>query len=279
MLSLILACSAFGQTAPSYAAAAGYTRLVFDDEMNTNSVAPSPSSTGVYNWYTHNFGTPANSLPSADVTFQGGYMTITTDTSGYGYGVATIGLSNTTRGAWHHGYFEVSMRSNPTGNTLASPNQQWPGFWSFDVNGTQGLWTNNVPYGEIDIIEYIPSGGAGTSVFPYTATQQWLNGVAGAGSTPFVPPVPGGFDYSIFHVWGCLWTTNQVQTYLDGTLVNTVATGPGTSFTGIELSNIFLILGTGPNWPTDFDYVRVYEPAGGSMAGGNGKDGGNGVTQ
>jgi hypothetical protein len=39
----------------------------------------------------------------------------------------------------------------------------------------------------------------------------------------------------------------------------TIATGPGTYFTALEEDQTFLILGTGENWPTTFDYVHVWQ--------------------
>lgn len=245
-------------TPPSYASSAGYTNLVFDDEMNTNSVAPSSTSTGNYKWYTYNWATPSNSLPSSDVTFQNGYATITTDTSGYSYGITTIGLGNLTH-VWQHGYFETRMRYAPKGNTVGSPTA-WPAFWGFDEAGITGTYTTGTPYGELDVLECIPSGGAGTACAMYDTVHQWLNNAAGAqGPSSNNPPtVQTGIDYSQWHTYGALWTTNQIQWYLDGVLLNTLAVGPSTSFTGIETSHIALILGTGPSWPMDVDYVRVW---------------------
>jgi hypothetical protein len=257
--SMMLGPSTIPQiTPPSYASSAGYTHLVWDDEMNVSSVAPSSTSTGNYKWYTYNWATPANSLPSGDVTFQHGYMTITTDTSGYSFGVSTIGLSNLTN-VWQHGYFEARMRYAPKGNTVGSPTA-WPAFWGFDEGGITQTWTTGTPYGELDVDECIPSGGSGTVCSMYDTVHQWLNNSAGAqGPSSNNPPtVQTGIDYSQWHTYGALWTTDQVQWYLDGVLLNTLAVGPSTSFTGIETSHIALILGTGPSWPIDVDYVRVW---------------------
>lgn len=245
-------------TPPSYASSAGYTHLVFDDEMKVNAVAPSDTSTGNYKWYTYNWATPANSLPSSDVTFQNGYATITTDTSGYSFGITTIGLNNLTN-VWQHGYFETRLRYAPKGNTVGSPGA-WPAFWLFDVGGITGTWTTGTAYGELDVLECIPSGGAGTACSMYDTVHQWLNNAAGAQGpgTNNPPTVQTGIDYSQWHTYGALWTTNQIQWYLDGVLLNTLAVGPSTSFTGIETSHVALILGTGPSWPMDVDYVRVW---------------------
>jgi hypothetical protein len=247
-----------GAQPPSYAISAGYTNLVFDDEFSINQVAPSSTSTGAYNWYTYNFATPANSLPQGDFTVSGGYLAITSDTSGYSYGISTVGLSNISR-VWQHGYFETRVRFSPTGNTVASPSA-WPAFWSFDVNGIDGNWTSGTPYGELDIMECIPSGGVSSTCSMYDTVHQWLNNAAGAQgpSTNNPPSGQSGTTWTNWNVVGALWTTNQVQWYLNGTLLNTLATGPSTSFTGLETSNVAIILGTGPSWETDYDYVRVW---------------------
>jgi hypothetical protein len=245
-------------TPPSFASAAGFTHLVFDDEMNTDSVAPSSTSTGNFKWYTFNDSAPSNSLPSGDVTFQNGYMTISTDTSGFSFGVTTIGINNLTN-VFQHGYFEARMRYNPHGNTVASPTA-WPAFWAFDEGGITQTFTTGVPYGELDINECIPSGGVGSACQMFDTVHQWENNTPGAQgpSTNNPPTVQTGIDYSQWHTFGALWTTDQVQWYLDGVLLNTLATGPGNSFTGLETSHVALILGTGPSWPIDVDYVRAW---------------------
>jgi beta-glucanase (GH16 family) len=63
----------------------------------------------------------------------------------------------------------------------------------------------------------------------------------------------------VFHTYGCLWTPDKVVWYFDNKPVTTVSTGPGTPFTAIEKEHMFIMLGTGRNWPMDVDYVHVWQ--------------------
>src|SRR5580692_7390018 len=106
VLFAVSVSSSLAQTPPPQAVAAGYTNLVFDDEFNSPNTV-SPDGTGNYNWYRTNFFNPGASLPASEYSIQVGYLTIATDTSGYGDGLQTADPQNTA-GAWTHGYFEAS---------------------------------------------------------------------------------------------------------------------------------------------------------------------------
>ena len=85
-------------------------------------------------------------------------------------------------------------------------------------------------FSELDFMECYPQGSPCTYI---TTVHQWQDEIYGNVSVQNpnnVPSVPPGTDYSQFHVYGCLWTTNRVQWFFDNQLVTTVATGPGTTF-------------------------------------------------
>ena len=70
LLFVSLASStAFGQTPPSQAVAAGYTNLTFDDEFNSPNTV-SPDGTGNYNWYRTNFIIPVLLFPPQTIRFR-----------------------------------------------------------------------------------------------------------------------------------------------------------------------------------------------------------------
>ena len=114
------------------------------------------------------------------------------------------------------------------------------------------------PYAELDFMEYYTPERQSTYL---TTVHQWINTYPStqAQNPNNVPAIPANTDFSKWHTYGCLWTPNQVQWFFDNQLVTTVATGPGTPFTALEQSQMFLLLGTGVSWPMYVDYVRVWQ--------------------
>jgi beta-glucanase (GH16 family) len=244
-------------TPPSQASAAGFKTLVFDDEFNSSSTI-SPNNSGTYNWYTYNPYSTSAELNTNNLTVSSGCLTIQTDLSGYSYGLSTINSVAPSAGFYQHGYFEARMQFYPAGWQGGA----WPAFWSYALEGVQG----KSPFAELDFIEAYPGGlGGATSgangVTLLTTVHQWttIAGVNYSVQQPNdIPTLPANFNYDAFHIYGCLWTTDSVAWYIDNQLVMKVATGPGTSFTALEQDHMFLILGTGANWPVTYDYVHVW---------------------
>lgn len=240
-------------SAPAQASSAGFTNLVFDDEFNSSSTI-SPNNSGTYNWYAWNPFSVSAELPLSDVQVNNGCLTILTDLSGYSAGLMSIDSTNPSSGVFQHGYFETRMQFYPAG----SQGGAWPAFWSYALEGIQG----QSPFGELDFIEAYPGGTGGATngdngVTLLTTVHQWTNG-SSVQQANDVPSLPQNFNYDAFHIYGCLWTTNSITWYIDNQPVMTVATGPGTSFTAIEQDHMFLVLGTGTNWPATYDYVHVW---------------------
>jgi beta-glucanase (GH16 family) len=241
-------------TAPAQAAAAGFKTLAFDDEFNsTNTI--SPNNTGSYSWYTWNPYSTSAELPTSDLQVRDGCLTILSDLSGYSAGLMSIKSTTDTAGIFQHGYFEAKMQFYPAG----SQGGAWPAFWSYALEAVQG----KTPYAELDFLEAYPGGKGGATqgnngVTLLTTVHQWASSSSSTQQPNDVPTLPANFDYNAFHIYGCLWTTNSVTWYIDNQPVMTVATGPGTKFTALEQDHMFLVLGTGKNWPATFDYVRVW---------------------
>lgn len=249
----ILLCSAcfqvHAQTSPSQASASGYKHLAFDDEF-TSSKTVSPDGTGNYNWYrTNMFGSA--SLASSQYSIQNGYLTIKTDASGYSYGLATVSPQNTVQ-TWQHGYFEARIRFCSTCGHGAG----WPSFWSTSIEHATGQIPEQNPSAELDIFEYYVAGKTHAYLTTVHQTQGDNKGLQNANNVPAMSKTE---NYATWHVYGCLWTTNEVRWYFDNKLITSVKTGPGTQFTALEQSRMFLILGAGYQWPMDVDYVRVWK--------------------
>jgi beta-glucanase (GH16 family) len=241
---------------PAQAKAAGFTSLVFDDEFNSASTI-SPNNTGNYNWYTYDYYGASLQLPASGYQVKTGCLTILTDASGFSSGLSTINSANPTSGTFQTGYFEARIQFNPTG----SQGSAWPAFWSYAVQALQGA----DQFAELDFMEAYPWGPGGATngyngVTLLTTIHQWFATSGGNYSlqNDDIPPIPAGFNYNAFHIYGCLWTADSIVWYIDNIAVMTVPIGSLTSFTAIQQNNMFLILGTGKNWPTTYDYVHVW---------------------
>ena len=95
-----------------------------------------------------------------------------------------------------------------------------------------------------------------------TTVHQWTSSKGSSSSVQQpndVPALPENFNFDAFHIYGCLWTKDSVTWYIDNQPVMTVATGPGTKFNTLEQDHMFLVLGTGKNWPATYDYVHVWQ--------------------
>ena len=252
------------RTAPTQAIAAGFKTLAFDDEFNSRGTI-SPNNQGRYNWYTWNVYGPSKYLTPADYEVWNGCLTIFTDHTGSGADLQTVNSAN---GALvgQYGYFEARIYfspngGNPNGNAQ-STDTSWPAFWADAIQSIPEI----SPFAELDFMEAVPNGTGGQTtgwngVTLITTAHQWaFDGVwTDFYNQPNVTPVPAGFNYNAFHVYGALWTPTYVTWFIDNQPVMTQQTGPGTAFTAMSQDKVFLILGTGKNWPTTFDYVRVWE--------------------
>ena len=249
---------------PPQATGAGFNTLVFNDNFGVDSVARSGQTSG-FNWYP--LGN--NSLPFADIQVNTttGTLTITSDTSGFSYGVGTISKNAPTTGFWKQGYFECQMQYSPTGHTTGA----WPAFWSFDTTTIGTLLSNGTTFGELDFLEAFPGGTEGATsgnngVTLLTTVHQWTsNGVTntpsgGSVQNSDVATLPGGagFDFTQFHTYGCLWTNSAISWYIDNLLACGPVALPG-NFPKMQTNSMYMILGTGLNWPTQFRNVHIFQ--------------------
>ncbi len=250
-------CSGAGSAppsaSPSQAAAAGFNHLALDDEFNSTGNI-SPDGSGSFTWYTTNFFSASATLPNSGYSSTNGCLTILTDVSGYSDAIATADPSNTTV-VFQHGYFEARMRFNPEG----SQGGAWPAFWSYALEGIDEGAAN---FAELDFVEAYPTGAAGATIL--TTVHEWTTSSGGNTSVQQpndVPTLPAGFDYNAFHIYGCLWSTNQVTWYIDNQPVMTVATGPGTNFPSLEKDHMVVpeFSARGKNWPMDVDWVHIWQ--------------------
>jgi len=169
-----------------------------------------------------------------------------------------------------YGRIEARMR-------LVVANGLWPAFWMLGTNISSVGWPS---CGEVDIMEWVDSYGAGV-----TSSALHGPGYSGGGNIGVQSGFPNGtrVDDPGYHIYGVMWSPNQIQFYRD-TITNVTRTitpaniPPGTTWAYNHPFFILLNQAVGGNWfpgpdgstpaVNDMlvDYVRVYQ-AGAQPAG------------
>lgn len=170
-----------------------------------------------------------------------------------------------TRGKFsvQYGRIEARMRLVPARGL-------WPAFWMLGTDiGTVG-WP---ACGEIDIMEWVINYGANV-----TSSALHGPGYSGGGNIGVQAGFPNGtrVDDPNFHIYGVIWSPNQIQFYRDSTsnIIRTITPAnipPGTTWAYNHPFFIILNQAVGGNWfpgpdastpPVNdilIDYVRVYQ--------------------
>jgi hypothetical protein len=221
-------------TAPPQAVSAGYKTLAFDDEFNLLNLAPSPISSANHNWYPgmwFEYPAPPSSLISMTLSAlnlewsqTSTHATGLTDTT-----VSGESANGSAGKSFRYGYFEASMKWNPTTGA-------WPAFWMMPVQATQGAQNT----GEIDIFE----GQGGTNEY-YGTLHTWNGASQTWYSSPNNFSLPRSNNFNAWHTYGVLWTPGKVAWYYDNVKVGSAAT------TAIfDQQNFFLVFSMqeGANW-------------------------------
>lgn len=190
------------------------------------------------------------------------------------------GSNNT--GGWQHAYFEAYIQFSLTVLGGGGPSAGWPAFWLWDIRALSPINGNHTA--ECDIMEYFPAGTAGAGGNSISTLHNWQNtAFVSTGTDDFNNNFPNnvpaaGNPSAGWHKYGCLWqgngTTGTVSMYLDdiiqtfptttvnptGTAFNLNAAGSPTAiWTAQETAFMSIILGTGPGWPINVDWVRVWQ--------------------
>jgi beta-glucanase (GH16 family) len=157
---------------------------------------------------------------------------------------------------WQYGRFEMRAR-------IPSSAGMWPAWWTL---GVRGEWPSN---GEIDIMEYY-KGNVLANVACGTATRGTPKWDSSSKATSSL----GANWASSFHVWRMDWDDQDINLYLDDTLMNGVALSSMLNSDGTSpfKQKVYMILnlaiggdnGGDPSsttFPVKFevDYVRVFQ--------------------
>ena len=199
----------------------GYSKLIFQDEFDGNSVNTAKWGYDVGGWGWGNdesqYYTEGNNSSVKD-----GYLTITAKEETIGSNPYTSSRM-VTKGKFSFKYGYIEGR-------IALPEIQgmWPAFWMLPETNVYGGW----PYsGEIDIME----------------ARGRVNNSYGSAIHHTTGEVNGGHTYEShdttfktgtlkdFHLYACEWKEDQIKFYIDGTLHFTVSSSQW--FTSHDLTN------------------------------------------
>lgn len=245
---------------PPQAAVAGFTRVVFNSNFASTTLAAQLSCAGAKQtapwkqgmWW-EGQANPAGVAPCNQLTIiqDGVFGTYVLDLAWLpsqtdifdATSISTYPLDDVSpHFAFRHGYVEVVARETPFVTGV------WPAIWMWSDESTLGAalppsYTGYIPASEMDIVEFYgptaaqPKGGSSGGLHEYYST-----GGGGFTSLNYPPPV----DVTMPHTYGWLWTAGpqwnggQVCQYIDNKLQ-----GCQTTSAASEAQQMFLILSMG----------------------------------
>jgi hypothetical protein len=238
-----------GLQPPPQAAAAGYTRLAFNEDFNdTSGIDMANSRAPGFKWYRfkpwgfsvlNNQFSVANSICTFNPTTSEGYYTLGSTCGKPGN--TFIGFA-----AEHGAYFEASIR-----HPVSASSSGWPAWWSMSTDHVWEGVDNN--FWEPDFYEKIGSTGQ-----YITATHAWST--PSTQSNRFDDTITHGGDFTVFNSYGMLWVPgNRYAYYLNDTLKSTRTYASNPWLSGGDNKKWPLILGTGAGWTMHVDWVRVWQ--------------------
>jgi hypothetical protein len=264
-----------GAPPPTAAAANGLTQIVFCDDFDSlSTIDTKATGSAGYNWYPRS---PWDILPTSAYSVADSALKLSTAVYTSDWGLASGDAKTGAGHSFTFGYFEARINFNPT---LGPNGPGWPSFWSVSANKAE--FTTASPYAELDFFEAFPQTSPGNYYGAFGGTIHDWRGSSQTGYTDYInspDEAATGANWTQWHVVGCLWLRGQVTWYFDGNTVLTQrysastvgspaavnAAGGGSVPVGVfdvldtEPLGMVLILGTGPAWPMNVDYVRVWQ--------------------
>lgn len=255
---------------PEAAKEAGYTSLVFYDDFDDPSTVDW-KGTGEpgYKWYIDRpFGWPT--LLDGDVVIEDSVATIAQQKSCANWALSTYSANGDTGSAWTYAYFEARIRINTDMVREDLVEKGQPAFWSFSKAHTTGK--DKGRWGEIDFFEvtFEADGTFNNTLVTSMHDSRVVNGKQeNLSNTNNIHPHFVSDDWQTI---GCLWTPGSVSWYLDGGFISrTTYSADGMPdpasptnqevgcFSILDQEEMLVILGSGPCWPMEVDWVRVWQ--------------------
>lgn len=278
-------------TAPVVAANAGYHTLLWSDDFTTNTLAASGQGfvAGKKWWFGNqdhitngdcvvNTTMTAATVPlgigaGPNASSAGGILLMNgsnPSNGGNGFLMSTSNIAatlpTTTQGVFNKVYVEYYIAYDPRirVNQGGDSGPKWfPALWSWTWEGRQGggfgvtQGTDSATSTEIDFMEET-SGVFGNPLGFQIGSQGFFPG-GGPPNPQFANSSFSGITTPQWHTYGFLWDqSNNVSFYRDG------VKGSGAPFqmdninSSFKNQHIFIIMGTGYQWPVYVDWVRVW---------------------
>ncbi len=255
---------------PEAAAEVGYTSLVFYDDFDDPSTIDwEGTGEAGYKWYIDRpFGwTP---LQDGDVVIENSVATIAPKKSCANWGISTYSAKGDTGEAWTYAYFEARIRINIDMTKADLTEKGQPAFWSFSKAHTTGR--DEGRWGEIDFYE-VAFENDGT--FMNTLVTSMHDSRVEDGKQRNLSNTNNIHKFFLTEDWhtiACLWTPGSVKWYLDGGYISETTysadglPSPASTtnqeegcFSILDQEEMLVILGSGPDWPMEVDWVRVWQ--------------------
>lgn len=241
--------------------------LLFEDDFDDPRTLDRNNTSGTALWYTDlpfNWGENTAKLTIADSV-----LTIEQQSFNANWALATRSTASGKGRTFGHGVFEARMRFD-TG--LGAASEGWPAFWSLPaprIDAAQPRWA------ELDFFEAYTGGSTPYDEHFYGVVHDWRSGEPQHAVSTRHP-----FDQKVtsdWHTMACEWRSRHVEWFLDDRSVGRQEFGPTGARPDVQGgswkqrlpsealmslddvgSDLTVILGSGPKWPLEVDWVRVW---------------------
>lgn len=243
--------------------------LVFADDFDSEASIDRFARGGEAKWFTD---LPFNWGPnSARLTVNESVLRVEQQDFTANWALSTLSPGRNAGQSFGHGYYEARMRFDPS---LGPASPGWPAFWSLSSGHVRG---GREHYAELDFFEAYTGGHAEYDRRFYGTIHDWQAGPTQGEAISSRSPLNTTVSDDKWHVYGCDWRPGRVRWFWDGALAGQQTFGDGTCWPacrGIaaasarpypplvqldrEPEGMAVILGSGPGWPLDIDWVRIW---------------------
>lgn len=242
----------------------GHTALHFSDHFTSSTTIGVQGDANAQWFRSLPFGW--GTTPASDLTVRDSVLRIEPSEARSNYSISTV-APNGEGNSFGHGYFEARIRFGSPAASTSGASPAWPAFWALTTNHITN--PSEKTWDEIDFFEAV---GEFNPQRYYGTMHQW-----GTKPANHVQSQPNYAEVNCnFHQWntmGCLWNAERITWFLNrqelmhvdfGTARRPDPDAAGSTVgTFSRLSStetkIALILGTGPGWPLEIDWVAVWQ--------------------